>query len=89
MDLSGQALENFNQLMKREILANRRQRTGAVPKQKIGKGVVQQMAEGFLALQTAKAKMKGTKRQIVQEKTGGAESNKTIQTNNRSRVYCT
>ena len=81
-DLSGQALENLNQLMKRKILTNRRystnKRTGAVPKKKMGKGMMQQMAECFSTLQAAQTKMPGTKRQRAQERAGGQRATKQL-----------
>ena len=82
MDLSGQALENLNQLMKRKILTNRRystnKRTGAVPEKKMGVGMMQQMAENFCALQDAQTMMKGTKRQRAQERAGGQRATKQL-----------
>ena len=82
MDLSGQALENLNQLMKRKVLTNKRystnKRTGAVPKKKMGKGMMQQMVDGFCALRAAQTKMKGTKRQRAQERTGGQRATKQL-----------
>ena len=81
MDLSGQALENLNQ-MKRKILTNRRystnKRTGAVPEKKMGVGMMQQMAENFCALQDAQTMMKGTKRQRAQERAGGQRATKQL-----------
>jgi len=80
MDLSGQALEALNQLMKKRGLSNHRysvnKRTGAVPQKKMSVGMPEQIIKSVAAVQKTKGMVRGSCRQRKAERAAERDTKK-------------